>query len=130
MMIADAQGLKKRERVSSKRTIDKLFGGTNSRSLTSYPLRLVYQDMDRVLSSDAGAQMMVSVPKRYFKRAVKRNRVKRQIREAYRHHKSLLPDREGKTLVMAFIWMDDQLHESEEINKKVENLLMRVRERL
>ena len=42
-MIADAQGLKKRERVSSKRTIDKLFGGTNSRSLTSYPLRLVYQ---------------------------------------------------------------------------------------
>ncbi len=86
--------------------------------------------MDRVLSSDAGAQMMVSVPKRYFKRAVKRNRVKRQIREAYRHHKSLLPDREGKTLVMAFIWMDDQLHESEEINKKVENLLMRVRERL
>ena len=41
-----------------------------------------------------------------------------------------LPDREGKTLVMAFIWMDDQLHESEEINKKVENLLMRVRERL
>ena len=129
-MIADAQGLKKRERVSSKRTIDKLFGGTNSRSLTSYPLRLRYQDMDRVLSSDAGAQMMVSVPKRYFKRAVKRNRVKRQIREAYRHHKSLLPDREGKTLVMAFIWMDDQLHESEEINKKVENLLMRVRERL
>ena len=129
-MIADAQGLKKRERVSSKRTIDKLFGGTNSRSLTSYPLRLVYPDMDRVLSSDAGAQMMVSVPKRYFKRAVKRNRVKRQIREAYRHHKSLLPDREGKTLVMAFIWMDDQLHESEEINKKVENLLMRVRERL
>ena len=122
MKIADAQGLNKKERVSSKRMIDKLFEGTNHRSLTSFPIRLVYMEAERALSNDAGAQIMVSVPKRFFKRAVKRNRVKRQIREAYRHNKQILPDREGKTLVLAFIWMDDQLHESAEIEKKVKDL--------
>ena len=34
---------------------------------------------------------MVSVPKRNFKRAVKRNLFKRRIREAYRTSKTLLP---------------------------------------
>ena len=34
---------------------------------------------------------MVSVPKRFFKRAVKRNLLKRRMREAYRTQKALLP---------------------------------------
>ncbi len=35
-------------------------------------------------------RLMISVPKRLFKRAVKRNLLKRRIREAYRQQKSLL----------------------------------------
>lgn len=130
MMIADAQGLNKKERVSSKRTIDQLFGGTNHRSLTSFPIRLVYMETERASYNGVGAQILVSVPKRFFKRAVNRNRVKRQIRESYRHHKQILPEREDKTLVLAFIWMDDQLHESADVEKIVRNLLLRVSERL
>lgn len=34
-------------------------------------------------------RIMVSVPKRHFKRAVKRNLLKRRMREAYRQHKEL-----------------------------------------
>ncbi len=41
--------------------------------------------------ADAGvSRIVVSVPKRLFKRAVKRNLLKRRIREAYRHQKGLL----------------------------------------
>ena len=36
-------------------------------------------------------RVMVSVPKRLFKRAVKRNLMKRRLREAYRTRKDLLP---------------------------------------
>lgn len=39
---------------------------------------------------DTPNRILVSVPKKFFKRAVKRNLLKRRIREAYRTHKSLL----------------------------------------
>ena len=64
---------------------------------------------------------------RYFKRAVKRNRVKRQVREAYRKNKSIIAD---KAVALAFIWTDAQLHDSEQVEKKVVNLLTRVKEKL
>ena len=39
---------------------------------------------------DRASRIVVSVPKRLFKRAVKRNLLKRRIREAYRRQKGLL----------------------------------------
>jgi ribonuclease P protein component len=41
--------------------------------------------------ADAPARILVSVPKRNFKRAVKRNLLKRRVRESYRLQKQLLP---------------------------------------
>ncbi len=44
-----------------------------------------------LIRADKGpARIVVSVPKRHFKRAVKRNLLKRRIREAYRRQKELL----------------------------------------
>ena len=42
------------------------------------------------LSHADASRIVVSVPKRLFKRAVKRNLLKRRIREAYRHQKDLI----------------------------------------
>ena len=46
-----------------------------------------------LLRTDGGAvsRILISVPKRSFKRAVRRNLLKRRIREAYRLQKQLLP---------------------------------------
>lgn len=75
--------LPKRERIHLKRSIEELF--RCGQSMLIYPLRIVYLHEERPL--EARGQMMVSVGKKYFKRANKRNRIKRLVREAYRQHK-------------------------------------------
>ena len=70
--------LRKPERLSRKKIIEKMFAG-GSRSFSIFPLRVVWLPVEEL---DVSASLLVSVSKRRFKRAVKRNRVKRQIREA------------------------------------------------
>ena len=82
----------------------------------------------------AKAELLVSVSKRYFKRAVKRNRVKRQIREAYRKNKFLLAEvlerMPHKKLLLAVIWQDAHLYESAKVESKMQVLLRRVADKL
>ncbi len=121
--------LSKAERLNKKRLIDQLFGG-DGKSLLAFPLRMVYMTSG---GGDPTASMLVSVPKKRFKRAVKRNRVKRQVREAYRRNKRILvPVLEAKNLsaAIAFIWLGDTLVESSVVEEKVRNLLLRLSERL
>ena len=47
-------------------------------------------------------RIIVSVPKKFFKRAVKRNLLKRRLREAYRTQKSLLPSSAGVDLLLSY----------------------------
>lgn len=127
-------GLPQQERIDSKKQIDRLFRGGSSKAMSAFPLRMVYMLEERDADSRAPqAQMMVSVPKRCFKRAVKRNRVKRQVREAYRLSKHLLdecmqrhPDRQ---LSMCFIWTADSLRDTAEVMRQMANLLTRLAER-
>jgi ribonuclease P protein component len=124
---------KKEERLCSKTLIDRLFNGGKSHSLAAFPLRVVYMEQDNY-GEKPQIQVLISVPKRCFKLAVKRNRVKRQIREAYRLQKHMLLDtlkkKPNSMMILAFIWLDTQLYASEEVHKKVGNLLERIREKV
>lgn len=115
----------KEERIVSNKIQDMLFNEGRSRSLSAFPLRAVFFTTDE--EEMPLSQIMVSVPKRHLKRANKRNRCKRQVREAYRLQKSILYDA-GVRAVIAFIWLDDNLHPSDEVFKKVGNLLHRIAE--
>ena len=131
MSASDALTLGKEERISSRKLIDMLFNGGQSRSMVAFPLRLVYMENVRE-GACPPAQLLVSVPKRCFKRAVKRTRVKRQVREAYRHHKHLIwnvlpADRQ---LALAFIWLDDRLYDTAEVEQRVASLLERLAEKV
>lgn len=128
-------GLPKQERISSRKTIDRLFGGGHSKSMSAFPLRMVYMVEPLDGGSMPQAQMMVSVPKRCFKRAVRRNRAKRQVREAYRHAKPKLlhymaEQQPGQSVKMAFIWLDANEHDTALVAQRVESLLQRLQERL
>lgn len=122
--------LHKTERLNSRLLIERLFAG-GSKSLPAFPLRIVYMPVE----NDAlpTVSLLISVPKKRFKRAVKRNRVKRQVREAYRLHKSLLTRKlelTGQKVVLAFIWLDNELHPSAVVEDKVKKLLQLTAERL
>ena len=125
------QTLCKEMRITGHKLVETLFKRGGNRSMTYFPLRAVYLLVDR---NEVPAKMLVSVPKRCFKRAVKRNRVKRQVREAYRKHRHLIDERMSafpdKTLAIAFIWLDDQLHDSVGVEHRVRQLLIRIGERL
>ena len=72
--------------------------------MAAYPLRAVFRQVPRT-QTDVPVQVLVSVSKRHFKHAVDRNRIKRQIREAYRHQKQVLCDAvpSGQCLLLAFV---------------------------
>ena len=139
-MTTSKYSLPQSERINSKKQIDRLFRGGGSKAMTASPLRMVYMADSRQTDSQPSdghqpmAQMMVSVPKRYFKRAVKRNYVKRQVREAYRLNKHILVNhltqKADKTVSLCFIWTSDRLLPIAEVMKRMANLLTRLVEKL
>lgn len=124
--------LGKQERLSGHKQIDALFGG-GSQSVTVYPIRAVYR-LSACSEGQPPVRLLVSVPKRHFKHAVDRNRVKRQLREAYRLQKQVLHEamqaHEGQELLLAFIWLSDQHEETTRIMRRTGTLLQRISERL
>ncbi len=108
----------KSEKLKSKITIDLLF--SKGKSVSKYPLRLVYVESDYGIleGSDQKIKMGVSVSKKYFKNAVDRNYFKRVLRETYRLNKHLLIDNLDKPhAFMLFYQTKDRLL-YEEINTK------------
>ena len=72
--------LKKEERLCSQKIIGELF--TSGESFLAYPLKVVF--MKTNIPESYPVQAAFTVSKRNFKRAVKRNLLKRRMREAYR----------------------------------------------
>lgn len=115
----------------SLKLIESLFGGGCSQSVAAFPLRAVYMLSERQ-PNEAPVQLLISVSKKRFKHAVDRNRVKRQMREAFRQHKDLLyqaiPD--TQCLLLAFIWLSDEHRPSKEIEGRVVTMMRRISEKL
>jgi len=76
----------KQEKLKSRKLIGKLF--EEGKSVKKFPIRLIYLQTEH--TSDFPMQASFSVPKRNFKKAVDRNRIKRLLREAYRLEKQVL----------------------------------------
>lgn len=78
--------LGKKERLKSKKLIEKLYADGNS--VKNFPLRMVYVQTSH--TSSYPIQVGFSVSKRNFKRATDRNKIKRLLRETYRVQKQVV----------------------------------------
>ncbi len=123
------QTFSKSERLCSKILVEKMFAGGCSRSFSVFPLRVVFME---VKEQESPVSILISVPKKRFKRAVKRNYVKRQVREGYRKNKGIVFDMlESKDykLAISFIYLSDELISTQEMEAKIKILLARIVEK-
>ena len=108
----------KSEKLCGKLRIASLMDG--GRWSSTAHLRFCWK---QVSESEEHNLLVISVPKRHFKRAVKRNLLKRRIREAYRLNKSLLPP---SSVYILFVWSSAELCDFRTIEAEMIQSLQRI----
>lgn len=116
---------KKEERLKSRKVIKALFAA--GQSFSAYPLRLVWMPTEE----EAGkypVRFALTVAKKKFPRAAHRNRIRRQIREAWRLNKhslyEQLPKQENKLAFMVIYSAQEELPHRQ-IQKGMRKLIRR-----
>ena len=105
----------KKEKLKSQKVIESLF--TEGKSLTVYPLRLVYMETSFV--DDVIVKAGFSVSKKKFKKAVDRNRIKRLLREAYRLNKAAYFNNITTQYALMILYIGDTKPDFETVNAKM-----------
>jgi ribonuclease P protein component len=104
---------RKEERLSKDKSIQELFDKGSSFYL--FPFKVFF--MPNPEKDISFHQVVISVSKRNFKRAVDRNLIKRRIREAYRLNKELIPVR--NKLLIAYIYSVKDILPSVQIQERL-----------
>lgn len=125
-MAATDYGLSRTERLRSFGAIRRLF--SSGRGGFVYPIRyVVYAEPD----ADFSASVLFSTPKKFHKRANRRNLLRRRMREAYRLNKTILTA-SGKTgaVELALIYSTKEVHDYKTIENAIKRVLNLVAEGL
>ncbi len=129
-MISTMYTFKKEERLCNKRLIDELYHSGSS--FLCYPFKvswLLVVDPQPVTS-----QILFSVAKKRFKKAVDRNLVKRRMREVYRLNKQqLLNDiliDDNKNIVFSVGYIGNDILSYDMMEKKMQKLLIQLAEQV
>ena len=116
------QTFSKDERLCSKPLIDQLVQKGNS--FNGFPFKIIWLE---ITQSTSPVKIVISVPKRKFKKAVDRNRIKRLIREAYRKNKHKLITRmEDKKIALLLVYTSNSIMDYREAEEKINQVLIRL----
>ena len=119
------QAFKKEERLSDTKKIESLVKKGNSFSI--FPLKILWK-MEQ-MSINYPVQLAISVPKKIFKRAVDRNKIKRRIREVYRKSKKALYEHlasKNIKITLLLIYSDKQIAEYKTLEIKMAEILQQL----
>ncbi|MBO0321033.1 ribonuclease P protein component [Muricauda sp. CAU 1633] len=109
----------KKEKLKSKVLFEALFA--EGKSVSQFPLKLIYLNTP----FDDGSQIKVGVvaPKKKFKGAVGRNRIKRLLREAYRLNKPLIFNNIEGNFAFLFLYLGNKMPGYAEIESAMKQLM-------
>jgi len=110
----------KSEKLKSRKTIELLF--SEGKAITKFPIKLFFLPIENAENTQAG----FAVPKRNFKNAVDRNRIKRQMREAYRLQKHLLKNENGLKFAIFFLYIGKEKLPYSRIETAMESLIKKL----
>jgi ribonuclease P protein component len=113
----------KESKLKSLKTIDRLF--VEGESFTKQPMKLMFIRLE----NKQPIQITFAVPKRNFKLAVARNRIKRQLRESYRLHKHLLNSLGDENYALLFLYISKSKSSHDEIESSMISLLGKLKDR-
>lgn len=117
----------KHERLTHRQVISTLFN--RGKAYKAYPFMLIV--MPHPHEPEATAQVVMSVSRRSFKRAVDRNRIKRLMRESWRHRKHELytgAEQAGMKLAIALVYMGKELPSQHDADVKISEVLKRLKD--
>lgn len=127
MMIKKRESFSKAERLCNVRTISTLF--SKGRTIQAPPLKVIFLFSASEKQGNSGAEILISVPKRLFRKAVDRNLLKRRMREAYRRNRAALPDiltEKKLCLSIAFLWNDHGIRDYRSVEESVRAAVIRL----
>lgn len=116
----------KAERLCSYKIINELF--EKGSILKYFPFRVVWMYVDNNIVKQ-NLQLLIQVPKRNFKRANKRNHIKRLVKECYRTNKHALIEHligNNKSIVLAIIFVDKEIPKFNLVKYKINLVLQRL----
>lgn len=120
----------KEERLCSIKLIERLYHSGSS--FLVYPFRILWLKSDT--DSSFPVQVLISVPKKKFKRAVDRNLLKRRIREIYRLNKSqsLYPflNERSEKIILGINYIGNEIAEYALLEKKFISALERLKKHI
>lgn len=109
----------KKEKLKSKKLLEQLFA--EGKSFNVFPIKVIYRFLDE-MEHEHLAQVAVGTSTKNFKRANKRNRIKRLLRENYRLNKAPLLaalQEKNKRLGIFFLYIDKEVPKYSTLNFKM-----------
>jgi ribonuclease P protein component len=118
--------LNKKYKLCSHTIIKAVF--EEGKTIKQYPLRSIALTLEPD-SSKAAFQIVISVPKRNFKKAHDRNRIRRQLKEAFRLNKGILEEKlneQKQQIALFLVYTEKTQLEYKVLESKMKKLIQQI----